>query len=238
VAVMSSSKARPGSRFIPREQLGEVSEWRFGAVGEGTGFGEPVHGTGNDEEYRIAHEEGYAEGYDVGRLLGQREGQQKLDDYIRNQGRSIAQRMTQLVESSQRGLLESEQQVAQGMLEIACELARQIVRHELSINPNALLPVVREALAALMADGKAVSVRLHPKDLEVLDAPLRQEFGAAGIHWIADPSLKPGNCLVESAGTTVDGTIEKRWLRAVASLGLDMPWDDTSHAEAEPGDAH
>lgn len=234
--VAMSSKARPGSRFIPREQVGEVTEWRFGAVGQGSDFGEPVHGTGNDEEYRIAHEEGYAEGYDVGRLLGQREGQQKLDDYIRNQGRSIAQRMAQLVETAQRGLTESEQQMAQGVLEIACEVARQIVRHELSVNPNALLPVVREALAALAADSKTASVRLHPKDLEVLDAPLRQEFGSAGVNWIADPSLKPGNCLVESAGTTVDGTIEKRWLRAVASLGLDMPWDESAPGDAESGD--
>jgi flagellar assembly protein FliH len=223
---VTSSKSRPGGRFIPREELGEVTEWRFGAVGEGSDSGEPVHGIGNDEEYRIAHEEGYAEGYDVGRLLGQREGQQKLDDYIRNQGRSIAQRMTQLVEGAQRGLAQNEQQTAQGVLELACEIARQIVRHELSINPNALLPVVREALGVLMADSKTASVRLHPKDLEVLDVPLRQEFGSAGVNWVADPSLKPGNCLVEATGTTVDGTLEKRWLRAVSSLGLDMPWDD------------
>ena len=36
--------------------------------------------------------------------------------------------------------------MAQGMLELACELARQVLRHELSVNPNALQPVIREAL--------------------------------------------------------------------------------------------
>jgi flagellar assembly protein FliH len=222
-----------GSRFIPLEEIGQVTEWRFAAVGVGAGTDAPVHGVNNDEDYRIAHEEGYAEGYDVGRLLGQREGQQKLDEYIRNQGRGIAQRLAQLVESAQRGLNESNQAVAQNVLEIACELARQVVRHELSVNPNALLPVIREALGVLLADSKTASVRLHPKDLEVLDEPLRQEFGSAGVTWIPDASMRTGSCRVEAAGTTVDGTLEKRWSRAVATLGLDMPWDEAGTEDTD-----
>ena len=168
------------------------------------------------------------------RLGGQREGQQKLDEYIRNQGRGIAQRLALLVESAEKGLNEAGQDVAQGVLEIAAEIARQVVRHELSINPNALLPVVRESLALLAADSKVATVRLHPKDLEVLEEPLAQEFGAAGVTWLGDPSLRPGNCLVEAAGTTVDGTLARRWSRAVAALGLELAWDSDAQ---EAGDA-
>ncbi|MBP7568360.1 MAG: flagellar assembly protein FliH [Burkholderiaceae bacterium] len=221
-----SSKPASRSKFIPREEVGAVSPWRFGAVGSGDDD-LPVHGVATSEEdWRIAHEEGYAEGYDVGRLLGQREGQHKLDEYIRTQGRGIAQRLALLLESAERNLHDSQQQVAQGVIEIAAELARQVVRHELSINPNALLPVVREALATLREDSKNATVRLHPKDLEVLEEPLRQEFGNAGVSWVGDASLRPGNCLVEAAGTTVDGTLASRWSRAVAGLGIELPWDD------------
>ncbi len=233
-AVLSNPRSRAGSRFIPAEEIAAVTQWRFGALGEGGEFEDPAQGETSDEDWRIAHEEGYAEGYDVGRLLGQREGQQKLDEYIRTQGRGIAQRLALLVESAQKGLDEASQEVARGVLEIACELARQVVRHELSINPNALLPVVREALTALRADSKNASVRLHPKDLEVLEEPLTQEFGNAGVTWVADPSMRPGNCLVEAAGATVDGTLQKRWSRAVAHLGLDVPWD--AAAEDASGD--
>jgi flagellar assembly protein FliH len=35
--------------------------------------------------------------------------------------------------------------MAQGVLELACELARQVLRHELSVNPNVVQPVIREA---------------------------------------------------------------------------------------------
>jgi len=30
-------------------------------------------------------------------------------------------------------------------------------------------------------------------------------------------------------GAVVDGTIEKRWVRAVATMGLDIPWEEPSH---------
>jgi flagellar assembly protein FliH len=33
---------------------------------------------------------------------------------------------------------------------------------------------------------------------------------------------------VEAAGTVVDGTVEKRWQRAVASLGLEASWEDAN----------
>jgi len=41
----------------------------------------------------------------------------------------------------------------------------------------------------------------------------------------ADPDLLPGSCLVESAGTVIDGTLQKRWQRAVATLGIDSNWE-------------
>jgi flagellar assembly protein FliH len=31
--------------------------------------------------------------------------------------------------------------------------------------------------------------------------------------------------VIESAGTVVDATVQKRWLRAIATLGLTTPWD-------------
>jgi flagellar assembly protein FliH len=115
--------------------------------------------------------------------------------------------------------------MAKGVLELACELARQVLRHELSTNPNALQPVVREALAVLAVDSKAALVRMHPLDMEVLSEVLRQEFSTFALTLLPDASVARGGCLVESAGTVVDGTVEKRWMRAVASLGFDSPWE-------------
>ena len=39
-------------------------------------------------------------------------------------------------------------------------------------------------------------------------------------------AVPEGSCMVESAGTVVDGSIDKRWQRAIAALGLQSPWQD------------
>jgi flagellar assembly protein FliH len=59
----------------------------------------------------------------------------------------------------------------------------------------------------------------------VLEDVLRQEFSGLSLTLLADPTLSRGGCLVESAGTVVDGTMEKRWSRAVARLGLESTWE-------------
>jgi flagellar assembly protein FliH len=152
------------------------------------------------------------------------EGNRRIDDYISSQGQDTARSFGQLFESAQAQMAEAEQVMAKGVLELACELARQVLRHELSTNTNALQPVIREALGVLAVDSKAALVRMNPQDLGVLDDVLRQEFAGLALTLLGDASITRGGCLVESAGTVVDGTLEKRWARAVASLGLESAW--------------
>ena len=70
------------------------------------------------------------------------------------------------------------------------------------------------------------------RDAERLQGPLRERYGDAGVQWVADPQVPPGGCWVESAGTVVDGTVAKRWERAVAALGLQSAWDTEESADA------
>jgi flagellar assembly protein FliH len=54
---------------------------------------------------------------------------------------------------------------------------------------------------------------------------LRQEFSNLSLTLLPDSSISRGGCIVESAGTVVDGTVEQRWRKTVATLGLDAPWE-------------
>ena len=126
-----------------------------------------------------------------------------------------------------------QQHMAQQVLELACDIARQVVRQELSVNPNALLPVVREAVGMLVTEGRPATVRLNPEDMEAMAQPLREEINAPGVQWMADAAVPAGGCMVESAGTVVDGSIDKRWQRAIASLGLQSPWDDETLGDGD-----
>ena len=64
----------------------------------------------------------------------------------------------------------------------------------------------------------------HTLPVEIEQA-LRKEFSHLSLSLLADANITPGGCLVEAAGTVVDGTIEKRWSRVVCKLGLESAWE-------------
>ena len=113
---------------------------------------------------------------------------------------------------------------SQQLLELACDIARQVVRQELRTNPQALMPVLREALDMLGAETKPATVRIHPDDWQQLEPHVRAALPNPRVQWLADASVQPGDCMVESQGAQVDGSLEKRWQRAVAALGLVSTW--------------
>lgn len=224
---------RTHSRFIPGEEVGAVTEWNFGAVDQASvRFAAKLKAQALAEEQakgdvlrQAGFSDGYAEGFAQGHAQATLEGQRQINEYIATQGQELAQNYGQIFASAQAQIAEHEQGMAKGVLELACELARQVLRHELSSNPNALQPVIREALSVLAIDSKAALVRMNPLDLDVLEDVLRQEFTNLSLTLLADTSVTRGGCLVEAAGTVVDGTVEKRWTRAVANLGLETSWE-------------
>ena len=226
---------RNQSRFIPGEELGTVAGWDFGAVDQASvRFAAKVKAREMAEEQSRENEArqlGFSDGYAQGHAQATLEGQRLIAEYIETQGQDAARQFGQLFESTNEQIAQSQQVMAKGVLELACELARQVLRHELSVNPNALQPVIREALSVLAIDSKAAFVRLNPVDLDVLQDVVKQEFSGLALSLLSDASVTRGGCLVESSGTVVDGTIEKRWGRAVAKLGLESAWEVSNDAD-------
>jgi flagellar assembly protein FliH len=243
--------SRLHSQFIPSDQLGEVTGWKFGAVDQSSDrfaikereqvlldgqtrektLRDTAFAEGHSQGHNLGHSEGYAQGFAQGQAKATLEGQRQITAYIDTQATEISEAFAQLFESAASQISEQEQIIAQGVLELACDLARKVLRHELATKPDALQSVVREAVGLLITDSKAAVVRLHPADLEVLAEPLRKDFPGLQLTLAVDGSLTRGGCVVESAGTIIDGTLEKRWKRAVASLGLDYPLESEDDNE-------
>ena len=178
-----------------------------------------------------ARAEGHAQGLSEGRTQTQQQWQQRLDDHINGAGRESAQRVDHVLQSLDENFKQMQSGMAQELLNLACDIARQVVRQELRSQPQALLPVIREALDMLVDESRPVTVRLNPADFEVLDQPLRTEHGAhSRIQWVGDAAIAAGDVKVECGGAEIDGSVEKRWRRAVAALGLVSTWYDGDKA--------
>lgn len=224
---------RDNTRFIPGEAIDAFAQWDFGAIDTASlrlaaesQARQLVESQERDDALqKTSHAQGFAEGFAQGQARATLDGEHKIEEYVRTQGQAIADRFSQLMQEAQEQLAQSQQVMARGVLELACELARQVVRHELSVNPNVLQPVIREALAMLTTDSKNAVVRLNPLEVEVLQAAVQTEFSGLNLTFVSDATIKPGGCVVTSAGTVVDGSVDTRWRRAVASLGLTLQWD-------------
>lgn len=227
---------RNDSRFIPGEEIEACEQWRFGAIDTAAQLlhaqakaREMAHSDAQVQALRQeSFQAGFADGLIQGRVQAEAELQQKMAEFLANQAQAGAQRLAAVFASAQAELDQSRQVVAQGVLELACELARQVLRQELSVNPDVMLPVIREAIELLGVEHRSAVVRMHPSDLEVLQQPLENEFVGMALTLRPDPGLAPGGCVVESAGMVVDATVQKRWQRAVATLGLESAWEVAS----------
>ncbi|MCW5640700.1 MAG: flagellar assembly protein FliH [Rhodoferax sp.] len=226
------------SRFIPGEEIDAVARWDFGDVdadllqieaddrARAEAEAQQRQAERDAQRDEQVRQQAYAEGFAQGQATATLRAQQQHEEYVENQGRAAARRYGQLLEAARDQLAASEQVMAQGVLELACVLARQVLRHELSVNPNALQPVIREGLQMLADDTKAAVVRLHPVDLDMLQDVVQSEFAALQLTLTADASIEPGGCVITAAGAVVDASLETRWRRAIAKLGLEVQWDD------------
>lgn len=226
---------RNQNRFVSGEDIASVTDWNFAAVDQASlRFAAKLRAQEQAEEIakaNVAKQIGFSEGYAQGHAQATLEGERKIQEFIATQGQDAARQFGTLIAAAQSQIAESEQTMAKGLLELACELARQVLRHELASNPNALQPVIREALGMLAVDSKAALIRLHPTDLDILAEVLRQEFSYLSLTLMADTSISRGGCIIESAGSVVDATLQRRWSRVVASLGLESSWEVSEDVE-------
>ena len=221
------------TRFIPGEEIDAVSQWRFNAVDTAAMLLEQqAQAREQAEQAERIRQEGYAQGFAEGRAHGHGEAmleaQQQVNAFLENQGQETARQLAALVTTAHTQLDAAEQVAARGMLELACELARQVLRHEVATNTQVLLPVIREALTPLIADSKSAVLKLNPLDLDMLREALQVQYPTLPLTLLADESIARGGCVIHSAGTQIDGTLEKRWARAVGQLGLNLPWEEVA----------
>ncbi len=105
------------------------------------------------------------------------------------------------------------EQARSDALEIAFVIARRILEAELKASPEPLFALVRSAVRRL-GEARQVRVRLCPADAAVVkDALAREELPDLAVvqtEVTADPSLSPGDCLVESTLGSVDGRLDVR----------------------------
>lgn len=96
------------------------------------------------------------------------------------------------------------------IVQLAVEIAKKIVRREVTVDREIVISLARVALARLHNRALA-TVRLHPEDYQYLSAH-RDKLGSGGtIKLIEDAAISRGGCLIETDFGDVDARIEQQF---------------------------
>ncbi|GAB3630423.1 flagellar assembly protein FliH [Pandoraea terrae] len=215
------------STIIPKERLSAYQRWEMASFDPAPPAPPPPPRPLDDpalvaqiaqwrEEARAAgHAEGHAAGYEAGYAAGQSAGRAEVE--------ARAAQLADLAHAFGNAVESIDADIAEPLLTLALDIARQALRQTLAVHPEALLPVVRELLAHDPLTG-APRLLLNPDDVALVEAHLKDELDAAGWTVRADPTIARGGCKAQAASGEIDATLPTRWERVVAALGRDLPW--------------
>ncbi|MBO9515997.1 MAG: flagellar assembly protein FliH, partial [Variovorax sp.] len=174
-------------------------------------------------EARAAGEaEGRKQGHAQGRAQGLAEGHAEGVAAGLAAASAHAEQLLALANSLPAALRRAEGEVADALLTLALDIARQVVHRTLRAEPEWVLPLVQDLLHAEPALQGEPRLLLHPDDVALVKNSLGNELESAGWQLRADDTIARGGCRVQSASGELDASLETRWKNVTAALHRDV----------------
>lgn len=176
------------------------------------------------QEVQTAYDRGFADGQNVATAILETEVN-TLTERLRNLDSAIVELQRQYADA-----IAQTERVA---LDLAITIARTILGYEAQQSERCVLEQARAALEQY--HGKdAVTIRVHPSSLEALQRAgnqLATGTGMQSITLVADPTVEPGSCILETALGTFDAQLSTQLQRARTLLAMQMTGAPSSPEE-------
>lgn len=161
---------------------------------------------------------GYQDGY--------RDGLVGLENFKQAHATELAAQIGQLLQSIDHQWHALEPRMAESVAQTAVRLARRVLRQELQVRPEAVVPLAQEAVQALVASARRVELRVHPEDLPLVQQGAGELLEGPRAPLVGDKRLTRGGCRVLADLGSVEATLEHHRPEAAAELGSALPWSD------------
>ncbi|KQW51863.1 MULTISPECIES: FliH/SctL family protein [unclassified Roseateles] len=231
------------ARFIPGEELQGAKAWNLDNLGNtapspfapmrpgpapaaapsAAPVQPPPPEPSVQELLHAARQSGYQDGY--------RDGMAALDAFKQSFAQQMSRQIGAVVSNFDAEMQALEGDMAASIARIAVELARQVVRSELSQRPELIARVAHDAVEALQLSARHVRLRVHPDDFALVQQGAGPELQAREAQLIPDAEVARGGVKVDADIASVDATIAARWLQAVSAIGQTSIWEDRRGGE-------
>lgn len=159
-----------------------------------------------------ARQEGYLAGHAEGLAAGNQ--QAALD----------AARLRNLADTFATEVAQADETISQEVLDLALDLARALLKSALTLRPELVIPIVKEAVRYLPVLHPPALLYLNPDDAVLVKDKIGDELTKMGWLLSDDAQLEPGGCRVETANNQIDASLPTRWQRLLAALGKQSDW--------------
>jgi len=163
-----------------------------------------------------ARQEGYNAGHAEGLAKGYAEGQEKAA--------LEAARLSSLADDFTTAVGKADETISQHVLDLSVDLARALLKSALTIRPELVIPIFKEAVRYLPVLHQPALLFLNPDDAVLVKDRIGDELSKMGWLLTDDAQLEPGSCRVETASNQIDASLPTRWQRLAAALGKDTDW--------------
>jgi flagellar assembly protein FliH len=229
--------AEPDFHILPPESLTNVKRWSPGALTDRPPNAErraanqpapPMHGRDVSDPAAVAA------------LAAQKARTKALNDAKRaaeragfdagyGEGKALVlghlARLEALTANMQGAIAQFEQSVADDLVALALDVARQVIRTHVATHPEALVPLVQEALRAVPEGIASGELQINPDDADLIRAQLGGELPVGAWRIVPDAAIARGGCRIVTRQCDVDASLPARWKRALQAMGRDDAWE-------------
>jgi flagellar assembly protein FliH len=168
------------------------------------------------EQICAIQEQARLEGY----LAGQAEGRTAGHAQMAHE----AARLHALAEAFSTQIAMADELISQQILDLAVDLAQAILKSTLTLRPELILPIVKEAVRYLPVLHAPALLYLNPDDAVLVKDKIGDELTKMGWLLTEDTQLEAGGCRVDTANNQIDAALPTRWQRLLAALGKHGDW--------------
>lgn len=161
---------------------------------------------------KLAFEDARKQGYEAGLEQGRSEMDQET------------KRLHQLAESLGSALDSLDFRLADEILNLALDVAKQVIAGELAARPERILDVVKLALRQVAESTREARLLLNPEDAQLVRPILNELLDKSRLRIVEDVRIVRGGCLIETPQGDLDASLQARWRQVISVLGSNKNW--------------
>lgn len=158
------------------------------------------------EIYNQAQEEAKENGYQQGFKEGQKSGEETIKEELEVHIDSLHNILTNVEAEVEQEL----NRIPLKVTGLSIDIAEKIVQSSLELDPELILPIVKDCLNQVGIRHNRVEIRVCPKMIDLVSDITGDYKGKFELELIGDTSLEPGDCLVETEFGGKDATLDNK----------------------------